>query len=127
MNNKRIFAGFIDFIITSLIQTIFMMVFLLIPLSNNTIDITDVMVRNFIITYSSVMFLVIRDIIGIKSIGKRLLKLKIIENNSGNEAKFSKRLLRNITWLLGPIEIIVLLITKNRIGDKITDTTVVEV
>jgi len=127
MNNKRIFAGVIDFLIAGLIQAVFMMVFLLIPLLNNTISITDVITRNIVITYSSVMFLVIRDIIGIKSIGKRILKLKIIENNSGNEAKFLKRLFRNVTWLLGPIEIIVLLITKNRIGDKIAGTAVVEV
>ena len=126
MNNKRIFAGGIDFFITGIFQAIFMMVFLIIPLMNNTVNFTDIMARNLIITYSSMIYLVIRDIIGIKSIGKRILKLKIVDKQTGNEVVFIKRLLRNITWLLGPIEIIVLLITKDRIGDKITGTTVIE-
>ena len=117
MNNKRIFAGGIDFFIASLLQTFFMMVFLIIPILNGTenVNTMNIMGRNLLITYSSMMYLVIRDIIGTKSIGKRFFKLKIIDKNTGNEANIVKRLLRNITWLLGPIEIIVLLITKNRI------------
>ena len=62
-----------------------------------------------------------------KSIGKRILKLKIIDKNTGSEANFVKRLIRNITWLLGPTEIVVYLICKERLGDKIAGTHVIEV
>ena len=129
MNNKRIIAGTVDFLVAGLLQTIFMMHFLLMPLLSNpgSLSIPDFMARNIIITYSSITFLVIRDILGVKSIGKRIMKLKVIDKNTENEAIFICRFLRNITWLLGPVEIIVLLITKTRIGDKIAGTTVVEV
>ncbi|MCL2006836.1 MAG: RDD family protein [Treponema sp.] len=129
MNNKRIIAGTVDFLVAGLLQTIFMMNFLLMPMLSNpvSLSIPDFMARNIIITYSSITFLVIRDILGVKSIGKRIMKLKVIDKNTENEAIFICRFLRNITWLLGPVEIIVLLITKTRIGDKIAGTTVVEV
>ena len=72
------------------------------------------------------LYLVIRDVIGKKSIGKRIMKLKIINKNSGKDADFIKRLVRNITWLLSWIEIIAFFAAKERIGDRIAGTTVVE-
>jgi uncharacterized RDD family membrane protein YckC len=128
MNTKRIVAGIIDFPITSMIQTVFMGLFLLKPLLNNTDNtyIFNIMTRQLTITYCSMMYLVIRDILGNKSIGKRIFKLKIVDKNNGKEAGFVKRFLRNITWLLGPIDIIVFLVSKERLGDKIVGTSVVE-
>jgi hypothetical protein len=54
------------------------------------------------------------------------MKLKIINKNDGNETILIKRLIRNITWLLGPLDILSFLITQERIGDKIAGTNVVE-
>ena len=128
MNTKRIVAGIIDFLITSMMQTVFMGLFLLKPLLNNTDNtyIFNIMARQLTITYCSMMYLVIRDILGNKSIGKRIFKLKIVDKNNGKEAGFVKRFLRNITWLLGPIDIIVFLVSRERLGDKMVGTSVVE-
>ena len=128
MNNKRIYAGIIDFLIACTIQTVLMGLFLIWPLLNNmnTTDTFNVMARSFVITYCSCSYLIIRDIIGKKSIGKRIFKLKIINKCDNSETNFIKRFLRNVTWLLGSIDIIVFLILKERLGDKIIGTDVVE-
>jgi hypothetical protein len=52
------------------------------------------------------------------------MKLKIVNKNDGKESNILKRFLRNITWLLGAFEIIVFLIMKERIGDKIAGTDI---
>jgi uncharacterized RDD family membrane protein YckC len=128
MNNKRIYAGIVDFLIACFIQTILMGLFFIKPLLNNTGDINtfNIMVRMFTISYCSMMYLVIRDIIGKKSIGKRIFKLKIVNKCDNSETNFLKRLLRNITWLLTWVDILVFLISKERLGDKIFGTDVVE-
>ena len=128
MNKKRIYAGIVDFLIACLIQTILMGLFFIRPLLNNTGDINtfNIMVRMFTISYCSMMYLVIRDIIGKKSIGKRIFKLKIVNKCDNSETNFLKRLLRNVTWLLTWVDIVVFLISKERLGDKIFGTTVVE-
>jgi uncharacterized RDD family membrane protein YckC len=84
----------------------------------------NVLVRVLVISYCSISFMIIRDIIGKRSIGKRVMKLKIVNKIDGNEPHFLKRFLRNITWLLGPFEIIVFFIIKERIGDKIAGTDI---
>ncbi|MDR0290769.1 MAG: RDD family protein [Treponema sp.] len=126
MNTKRIIAGFIDYLIACLIQMVLMALFFLKPLMGLESDeITfNVLVRGLVISYCSISFLIIRDIIGKRSIGKRFMKLKIVNKNDGNESNFLKRFVRNITWLLGPFEIIVFLITKERMGDKIAGTDI---
>jgi uncharacterized RDD family membrane protein YckC len=129
MNNKRIYAGIIDYFIACVIQTVLMGLFLIRPLLLNNMDTTNifnVMARALVITCCSWSYLIMRDIIGKKSIGKRIFKLKIINKSDNSETNFIKRLLRNITWLLGPIDIIIFLISKERLGDKIIGTDVVE-
>lgn len=125
MSIKRTIAGFIDFVITCFIQVILMMVFLIRPLmeSGNNIDI---MARGLAITYCSLSFMILRDIVGKRSIGKTFLKLKIVNKIDGSESNIFKRFTRNLTWFLGPTDIIIYLITKERLGDKIAGTNVVE-
>jgi len=103
-------------------------IFIIKPLICNaeSLDIINLMVRQLILTYCSIFFLIIRDVIGEKSFGKRIMRLNIINKENGNEAKYLNRLIRNITWVLGPIEIIVFLIAKERIGDKVAKTSIVE-
>jgi uncharacterized RDD family membrane protein YckC len=128
MNNKRIIAWIIDFVITSIIQFILMASFLIWPLMNsngNNAGVFNIVGRQLTITFCSILYLIIRDIIGNKSIGKRIMKLKIVDKNN-NEANFLKRLFRNITWFLGPVEIIIFFISGERLGDKIMGTKVIE-
>jgi uncharacterized RDD family membrane protein YckC len=126
MDTKRIIAGLIDYVITCLIQAILLALFLIMPLvSSENVEITfNVMARGLVITYCSIFFMVIRDVLGKRSIGKMFMKLKIVNKNDGNESNFLRRFLRNITWLLGAFEIIVFLIMKERIGDKIAGTDI---
>jgi uncharacterized RDD family membrane protein YckC len=127
MNTKRIIAGIIDFFITSFIQVILLSLFFIKPLmeSGQNGNVFNNMVRCLIISYCSVSFMVIRDIIGKMSIGKKIMKLKIINKNNGEETAWVKRLMRNLTWLLGPVDLIVFLFTNERLGDKIVGTNVI--
>jgi uncharacterized RDD family membrane protein YckC len=126
MDTKRIIAGIIDYVITCLIQAILLAFFLIMPLirSENGEITFNIMVRGLVITYCSMFYMVIRDILGKRSIGKMFIKLKIVNKNDGNESNFLRRFLRNITWLLGAFEIIAFLIMKERIGDKIAGTDI---
>ena len=128
MNNKRIIAGIIDYIIACIIQAILMFIFFIRPLIEHGDggNIYNTLIRFYIVTFCSISFLIIKDVLGKKSIGKRIMKLKIVTKNNGSEATFSKRLLRNLTLFLLPIEILILLINKERLGDSLTKTNVVE-
>lgn len=57
------------------------------------------------------------------SIGKKLMKIKLVAANNSIISK----ILRNITTLLWPLEGIVLLIYKKRIGDMLFRTDVVDI
>lgn len=52
------------------------------------------------------------------------MKLKIVNTNS-EPASLFKRFIRNIIWFFGILEIISLLATKKRIGDKLAGTKVI--
>jgi uncharacterized RDD family membrane protein YckC len=124
MRNKRFIAGAIDFLIAAIIQSILMLIFIMRPLVTQQIDMNRVIVLNLIITLVSMSYLIIRDILGSRSIGKKILKLKILDIKTGNSANWAARLIRNITWLLGPLEIVLILVTGNRMGDIIAQTKV---
>jgi len=126
MSAKRIIAYIIDMFIVGIIQVVLMVIFLIKPMVDNSLSF-NVMIRQLVITYCSMGFFIIRDIIGKKSLGKIIMKLKIINKSDGQETTLLKRLLRNLTWLLGPIEIIFYLITKERMGDQLVKTNVVEI
>lgn len=81
MDNKRILAGLIDFIISAGIQALLMFLFIFLPILTN--------------------------------------------ENNGNSAAAKARLLRNITWFLGPVELFAMFLFGYRIGDKIAKTEVI--
>jgi len=128
MNIKRIYAWLIDFLIACIIQAFLVVILFIRPILNNveSINVLNLMLILLIITCCSTSYLIIRDIIGKKSFGKRIMKLKIIDKKNGKEARFNKRFLRNITWILGPFDIILFLVNKERLGDKIAETDVIE-
>lgn len=127
MDTKRIFAWFLDFLITCLIQFFIFSIFIMIPLifGKKTLAVSEVFFRTLIVTYFSMLFMLVRDLIGKKSPGKRIMKLKIVDKCNGNEATLKQKFFRNITFLLGPVEIIVFLLTKGRIGDRIAGTKII--
>lgn len=67
-----------------------------------------------------------KDSFGGRSLAKRLLKLKVVDNNSGETANLIKCFVRNIFCVIWPVEIIITLNTPNRrIGDFVAGTRVV--
>jgi len=55
-----------------------------------------------------------------------VLKLKIIDSRTNELASRKQRFLRNITWLLNWIEIIVFLASGKRLGDRLAKTEIAE-
>lgn len=70
------------------------------------------------------IFFMSKDIINGQSIGKRIAKIKIIDN-SGENVAWWQLILRNITIFIWPLEALLLLLDKERIGDKAAKTKVV--
>lgn len=66
-----------------------------------------------------------KDIIGGRSIGKRITKTQVVDNNTGQVASPLKCLVRNLFCVIWPIEVIVTLVNpERRIGDRVAGTKV---
>nr|WP_315316391.1 RDD family protein [Treponema denticola] len=124
MESKRIGAFLIDFIITAMIMNIPFWILVMYPTIKGQQP-SDVILRTLISTLIAFLYLILRDLPSKGSIGKRILKLKIINSETKKLATSKQRFLRNITWLLNWIEIIAYIITKKRIGDRIAKTEVI--
>lgn len=126
MNGKRVLAGFIDLIIACIIQFILMVFCIIIPVFIRAEVLNIAVVLNLVITFVTINYMLLRDLIGGRSIGKRLVGLKVIDKQTGEPAGLLKCLLRNVTWFIGSIDIIVYLIKGARLGDMLAGTDVVE-
>lgn len=127
MNTKRILAFIIDFIITAIINNIPFWIMIMIPLiRGDRLPNSSIILRAIVSTLIAFLYLLLRDLPKSGSIGKMIMKLKIVDSETKEPASIGKRLLRNITWLLSWIDIIVYLAAKKRIGDMIAKTDVVE-
>jgi uncharacterized RDD family membrane protein YckC len=68
----------------------------------------------------------IKDIVNGQSLGKRLLKLQIVNYSTRNVASPIECVLRNLTLLLWPLEALFIIISPSRrLGDKLVGTQVV--
>lgn len=121
MDQKRLVAGMVDFLVASMLQAVLMIPFVMVPVSQGGID---VLPRVLLVTLVSVLYLVVRDNFGAKSLGKRIVGLSVICTSTKATATPVQRLIRNTPWILGPLEPIVLLATGKRIGDRIAGTEV---
>ena len=65
-----------------------------------------------------------RDIINGQSIGKRIAGIKVVDNSEKNAAWW-QLILRNISVIIWPLEAVLLLVDKKRIGDRPANTKVV--
>lgn len=73
--------------------------------------------------YLSLSYILIKDIFTLNgSFGKKLLKLQLSGVNI--EITIFRKVLRNLTTFLWPLELIILLIFKRRIGDMLFKTEV---
>ncbi len=61
------------------------------------------------------------------SIGKRIMSLKLVSvRNPAEKISIFRYLIRNISVLIAPVEILMLLLFRYRIGDILTSTTVID-
>lgn len=70
--------------------------------------------------------LLFKDVIGGQSIGKRVESIKVVLKN-GEDADVLRLIARNITFVIWPIEAILVTMGRERIGDKLAKTKVVEI
>lgn len=126
LRQKRMIAGLIDFFVTTMIQAAFMMVFVIMPLVNGPLDAGIAFSLVVGVTFMSLIYLVIRDVPGGRSIGKRFMKLVVTDGRSGRSPHMKQLILRNITWFFGPVEVIAFLFLNVRLGDRLAGTDVVE-
>ena len=67
-----------------------------------------------------------KDIINGRSIAKRILKLQVVDNSTGQPASPLKCFVRNLLCVLWPLEVIVAMTnTERRLGDRIAGTKLV--
>ena len=127
-NSKRIGAFFIDFIIITIIYEIPFFILVMLPILQGKNPSADfVMKRALIATFFAYILFVFKDVFKNGSLGKKIMKLKIIDSESKEDATLGKRILRNITWILSWIEFIVYLASNKRIGDRLAKTDVVSI
>lgn len=125
MQTKRIIAGIIDFIIIAVIYEILFFILIILPLIAGGLSSINMIDRIFFCTLIALFLLIFKDVFKKGSVGKQIMKLEIIDIKTNEKAFLSKRILRNLTWFLSFVEVIVLMATGKRIGDRIAGTEVV--
>jgi uncharacterized RDD family membrane protein YckC len=115
MKKKRLLAIAIDFIVIMLISQLFIFM--------------SIFEQNYLIIISfSFMFslLLCRDNLNGQSLGKRLMKIQVVDNDSLQTTTSFKYILRNIFLCIWPVELLIVLITGDRrLGDYIAKTKII--
>ena len=76
----------------------------------------------FLFSWCFMVILLSKDLIGI---GKRIMKIQIINCQTGETAQWYHRFLRNVTLILMPVEMILILLNRPRLGDRLCKTDVI--
>ena len=127
MSIKRILAFLIDFVITAIINNIPFWILIMIPLlRGDRLPSTSIILRALLSTFIAFLYLLLRDLPKNGSIGKMVMKLKVVDVRTKEPASIGKRILRNVTWIISWVDIIVYLAAKKRIGDMLAKTDVIE-
>ena len=125
MQTKRIIAGIIDFIIIAVIYEIPFFILIILPLIAGGLSSINMIDRIFFCTLIALFLLIFKDVFKKGSVGKQIMKLEIIDIKTNEKAFLLYFILRNLTWFLSFVEVIVLMATGKRIGDRIAGTEVV--
>lgn len=130
MNNnvriRRIIAWIIDWNLSGLPCLIYITLFYDYFIRPSFQNIGLILIFILLVFLHPVIF-VFRDIIfkGC-SIGKRIFRLHIIDKNTGEPASAKQKIIRNLIFFIYPIDGIILLATKESIGDKAVNTVVIK-
>ena len=69
---------------------------------------------------------ILRDAFSERSFGKRLMKLNIIDKNTGKPASAKQKIIRNLFAIICYIDYFVLIIKGETLGDKVANTIIVK-
>ena len=123
---RRIIAWIIDWNLSGLPCLIYTTIFM------DVFKRPSIQSMGFILIFMILVFLypvtfVFRDVIfkG-RSIGKRIFGLYVLDKNTNEPASIKQRIIRNLFFFIYPIDGIILLATKESIGDKAVNTIVVK-
>ena len=76
-----------------------------------------------ILAYPAVF--IMRDLIFVRSIGKRIMGLVVLDKQTGQPAKAGKRFVRNLFLSFMQFDAIILLVSGSSIGDRVAHTVVI--
>ena len=130
MNNnvrfRRIIAWIIDWNLSGLPCLIYTTIFMDVFKSPSIQSMGYILIFMILVFLYPVTF-VFRDVIfkG-RSIGKRIFGLYVLDKNTNESASIKQRIIRNLFFFIYPIDGIILLATKESIGDKAVNTIVVK-
>lgn len=79
----------------------------------------------FIMLLYPVLFILRDFIMGGRSVGKRILGLIVVDKNTGEIAKSTRLVIRNLFLFLMQIDVVVLLVSGASIGDRVAHTAVI--
>lgn len=74
----------------------------------------------------AMVYMLVRDVPKKGSVGKRVMKLKLVDARTKADASLVQRVLRNVFWYLGWPEALVYMVKGKRLGDIVSKTEIVE-
>lgn len=117
---KRILAFIIDHVIICFLFILLAMIEMFVK---TDLDLFWKIYYIFLFVFMLIYFF--KDVINGQSIGKRIVKIKVVDT-AGNKPKLFNLIVRNITILIWPIEALLILLEKKRLGDRLAKTEVVD-
>ena len=123
---RRISAVFIDFGLAAVIQAVLMFLFIILPMIQNQIDSSEALSRNFAVTSIASLYMLLRDCLKGRSVGKRIMKLSVVPADNDRMPLTARLFIRNVLIVIWPVEVALLLSGNQRLGDRIAGTRVVE-
>lgn len=124
--HKRLLAIVIDFFLCLMIGTGVSLVVIFIGDGVITRWLSAHNVGDWAIYLPMVVLAIFKDISG-KSVGKHATNIKIVcSNDNMSSPNVFKKILRNITIIILPVEVFMIMFGKTRIGDRIAKTKIIE-
>ena len=124
MKLKRILAWIIDWNISGIPALLYAFIFIKVVETQGVNAIGALLFVFFVLSFPAIF--VFRDIIfkG-QSIAKRIFKLHVIDIETNELPSNQKLIVRNLFFLIYPVECIMLLASNKSLGDMATNTTIV--
>ena len=124
MKLKRILAWIIDWNISGIPAILYALIFRKIAEAQSITAIGALLFVFFVLSFPAIF--VFRDVIfkG-QSIAKRIFKLRVIDIETNELPSNRELIIRNLFFLIYPVEFIMLLASGKSLGDMVTNTTIV--